>query len=87
MYQGNIWETKRLDSIQIGYKLEAETQILVYLRTNFLGSWTLVKTITGSQYQGVKGCKITGQEIGASGIIGNFNEIQMKIELIAGNSG
>ena len=83
VYQGNMWENKRIDSIQVGFRLESGSEIRVYLRKDLLGSWQLVKVIDWATYGQRKSCKITNKEIPS---FGNFNEIQMKVELIAGSS-
>ena len=85
VYQGNLWEDKRFDNIKVGFKLESGSEIKIYLRTSFLGTWQLAKTIDWATYGTKKSCKITQSEVAGLNL-GNFNELQMKIELIAGSS-
>lgn len=80
MYQWFLWEEKTFKKMKIGFKLETNTSILIYLRTSLWGSWSLAKTLDYATYWTKKWATIIANEI-TSLALGNFNELQMKIVL------
>lgn len=85
IYEGNIWEEKKLTKIKVGFKLSAGDTINIYIRKELGNSWTLAKTINNTNYSGKKHCTITSAELNALNF-GTFNTIQMKMEIVSGGT-
>lgn len=81
MYQGNLWEEKTFTKTKVAFKLETNSSIKIYARTDFSASFVQIKEIDYATYWSKKHCTIFKNEITSA--LGNFNEFQLKIELIA----
>jgi len=86
VYQGNIWEKKSLNRIEIGYDINTlyATSIDIYLRNSLSNAWVLYKSIAGASLKTERGVTLTANEVSA---MPSFYELQMKIVLNAGISG
>lgn len=80
IYQGNTWEDLVITKMKCGFKLELNTYIEIYVRSNLWGTWLLAKTIDYATYWVKKQCTIFVNELKALWI-GNINELQVKIKL------
>lgn len=85
IYEGNIWEEKKITKIKVGFKLSAGDTINLYIRKELGNAWTLAKTINNTNYSGKKHCSITSAELNALNF-GTFNTIQMKMEIVSGGT-
>ena len=80
IYQGSILNEMAINKIRIGFKLPTATTINIYLRDNLGGAWLLAKTINTAGYAWVKTVTVYESEINDIWI-GNFNELQVKLEM------
>jgi hypothetical protein len=81
IYQWSILNEMSINKIRIGFTLPTNTVINIYLRDNLWGAWLLAKTIDTANYAGKKTVTIYESEINDIWI-GNFNDIQVKLEMI-----
>lgn len=80
IHQGNIWEEKSFKKMKVGFKLQLNSYIEIYVRTSLGATWLLAKTISYATYSTKKQVTVFENELKALWI-GNFNELQVRIKM------
>jgi len=75
-----------IDKIKIALKLQPNTRILVYIRSDESSSYILIKDLDFATYQNKKTYTMRHSEISQTAL-GNITEFQLKIELVSGSDG
>lgn len=81
LYEGNSWEEKAIKRIKIGFKLELASLFRLYIRKDLGEAWQLAKTVDYATYGSKKWVTIPVSELKLN--IGNFTNLQYKIELVS----
>jgi len=86
MQRGQMIEEMVIDKIKIALKLQPNTRILVYIRSDESSSYILIKDLDFATYQNKKTYTMRHSEISQTAL-GNITEFQLKIELVSGSDG